>query len=257
MRNLEKNLYELEVMGFTVVEDVISSQEVRNIKENLKIVLDNDEKKYKGKPGKQNFFVADLTSYGSAFYSVLDNDIMHKIYSEFLSDTCILYTYCSTILRPNEEVPPNKIHMDTPRFIPNYSYAIQMTIALDDFTEESGATYFLPGSHKSEMVPSEETFNKYAVSTARRAGGACFFNARTYHRATINKSDKIRYGVSTYAVRSFMKQRFDFPRMIPPEYLENVSERVKRFLGFDVRLPSSQDEFYVPEEKRLYKANQG
>ena len=54
-----------------------------------------------------------------------------------------------------------------------------------------------------------------------------------------------------------MKQRFDFPRMIPPEYLENVSERVKRFLGFDVRLPSSQDEFYVPEEKRLYKANQG
>ncbi|MBI3591581.1 MAG: phytanoyl-CoA dioxygenase family protein [Candidatus Melainabacteria bacterium] len=257
MKELEKKIYEIEVFGFTIVENAISKKEAVSLKRHLKTALELDMKKYDERPQKKEHHIVDLTSSAPIFLDLLDNDIMHEIFSRFLSDTCILYTYSSTILRPNETIDVHAIHIDTPRLIPNYYYAMQMTLALDDFTIENGATYYLPGSHKSELTPCEDIFNRYAVPTVRKAGDALFWNPRTYHRAGINSTDETRFAVSTYAVRSFMKQRFDFPRVVPKENLKGVSERVKRFLGFNTRVPASIDEYYVSPENRLYKANQG
>jgi ectoine hydroxylase-related dioxygenase (phytanoyl-CoA dioxygenase family) len=54
-----------------------------------------------------------------------------------------------------------------------------------------------------------------------------------------------------------MRQRFDYPRLVPPELVAQLGPAGRRFLGFNVRVPTSLDEYYVPEEKRLYKAGQG
>ena len=40
-----------------------------------------------------------------------------------------------------------RIHTDCPRIIPGYVTNMGVTILLDDFTEENGATWYLPGSH--------------------------------------------------------------------------------------------------------------
>ena len=257
MTSSERNFYEIETLGFTIIENVISEKEAETLKLHLKTALEVDMKKYNGRPQKKEHHIADLTGADLIFLDLLDNDTMHEVFSHFLTNTCILYTYSSTILRPNEIAEVHTIHMDTPRLIPNYYHAMQMTLALDDFTLDNGATYYLPGSHKSELIPSEETFNKYAVLTLRKAGDALFWNPRTYHKAGMNTTNETRFAISTYAVRSFMKQRFDFPRIVSSNNLKNVSERVKRFLGFNTRVPANLNEFYVAPEERLYKANQG
>lgn len=256
MRDFKRYFYEIETLGFTIVDNLISQNEAQELKRHLGIALEADNKKYLNRPQKKEHHIMELVTAGQIFIDFLDNDIMHKIYSHFLSDTCILYTYSSTILRPGDVLDSHSIHVDTPRLIPGYHHALSMTLALDDFIAENGATLCLPGSHKFETPPPEETFKKYAVATIRKAGDALFWNPRLFHSAGENKSSKARNAISTYAVRAFMKQRLDFPRMVPKEYLVNATERVKRFLGFNVRVPVGLDEFYVEPEKRLYKANQ-
>ena len=54
-----------------------------------------------------------------------------------------------------------------------------------------------------------------------------------------------------------MRQRFDYPRMMTPEALAELGDVGRRFLGYNVRMPTSFDEFYLPEDQRLYRSNQG
>ena len=73
----------------------------------------------------------------------------------------------------------------------------------------------------------------------------------------MNHTSRPRHALTVNYCRSFMRQHFDFPRMIPPEDAAALSPTLRRVLGFDVRMPASLDEYYVEEADRLYKANQG
>ena len=81
-------------------------------------------------------------------------------------------------------MPPGKtnfsrrIHVDCPRIIPNYITNLGATILLDDFTEENGATYYLPFSHNRQDPPPEEEFTQKSVRLIAKAGSVWFFNAR-------------------------------------------------------------------------------
>jgi ectoine hydroxylase-related dioxygenase (phytanoyl-CoA dioxygenase family) len=54
-----------------------------------------------------------------------------------------------------------------------------------------------------------------------------------------------------------MKQRMDWVRFVPPEISDQLNEQARRLLGFDTRLPTNLEEFFLPQDQRLYKANQG
>jgi ectoine hydroxylase-related dioxygenase (phytanoyl-CoA dioxygenase family) len=255
--DLQRNLYEIEELGFAIVPDVVDKDECERLKHQLKIAIEEDWREFKDLPGKEKNLVVDLVARGTAFVKLLENEKMHEVFSHFLSGTCVLYSFTSTILEPNEKPAASAIHVDSPRLIPGYHAGVVMTLALDDFTEENGATYYLPGSQRSDVVPAEDYFYKNAVRVSRKAGDAVFFNPRVFHAGGINRTDATRHAVTLYACRSFMRQRFDYPRMVGPEILSQLGERGRAFLGFDVRVPTNQRQFYVPSEERLYKPNQG
>jgi ectoine hydroxylase-related dioxygenase (phytanoyl-CoA dioxygenase family) len=83
------------------------------------------------------------------------------------------------------------------------------------------------------------------------------FNARTWHLGGNNHTDHARHALTLNVCRSYMRQRFDYPRLVPPEIVAQLGEVGHRFLGFNVRMPISLAEYYLPEEQRLYKAGQG
>ena len=75
MISLEKNFYEIETLGFTIIENIISKKEAETLKRHLKIALETDMKKYNGRPQKKEHHIADLTSAEPIFLDLLDNDI--------------------------------------------------------------------------------------------------------------------------------------------------------------------------------------
>ena len=174
-----------------------------------------------------------------------------------LGPTCIMYACISSSMPPHGTNYSHRVHVDCPRVIPAYPTNIGALVALTDFTDANGPTRLLPGSFERLDQPTDAEFDAHAATVYPRAGDALVFNARTWHSGGINQTDQPRHALTINYCRSYMRQYFDYPRMIPAEQAATLSPVLRRVLGYDVRMPTSLEEYYVDEADRLYKPNQG
>ena len=253
------NLREIDERGFTVVRNVIEAGEIAQLRAALEFAIAEDLKHWEGKEYTGAHMVMNLMTRGTPFVTLLENEVLHEYLSSILGDTCILYAYTSSSMPPGGTNYSNRIHVDCPRHIDGYVTNVGITLALDDFTDENGATFQLPGSHRSPEQPTAQEFERGAARVYPRAGDAIVFNARTWHRGGQNHTNNWRHAVTLNACRSYMRQQFDFPRLTEASgwILPRLGELGRRFLGFNVRMPISLDEYYLPVEQRPYKPNQG
>ncbi len=252
-------LAELRDHGFTVVPNVLPVADVPDLRARLETCIEEDRRAWQGKDHPDSWMVHNPMIRGMPFARVLENEVMHAYLSAVLNDTCILYGYVTSSMPPKGANYSSRIHNDSPRLIPGYPTNIGVILPLDDFTAENGATYFLPGSQtRSDAdAPTEDEFFANAVRVYPRAGDAVFFNARTFHFGGKNETERARHALTLNVCRSYMRTRFDYPRMVPKEVVDQLGEVGRRFLGFNVRMPISMAEYYVPESERLYKRGQG
>jgi ectoine hydroxylase-related dioxygenase (phytanoyl-CoA dioxygenase family) len=192
-----------------------------------------------------------------AFLQLLELPPIIEVLDEFLSNTSILYACTTSSMPAGGTNYSHRIHVDSPRVIPGYISQIAIIVPLDDFTVDNGATYMLPYSFERVTAVTEEEFFKDAVRTLPKCGDLIVFNPRTWHLGGQNITDTDRHAVTLSACRSYMRQRFDYPRLLSPEQAESLSPTLRRLLGFNVRMPTSLEEYYVPEDQRLYKTGQG
>jgi ectoine hydroxylase-related dioxygenase (phytanoyl-CoA dioxygenase family) len=249
-------LEELDHVGLTVVAGALDGDTVAILRDELMAAR---EAVIQARPDAfDKGMVHNCMVYGSTMAGILDLHIMNAYVRSQLGDTCILYAYQSSSLAPHGGSNyGRRIHRDSPRFIPDYPTNLGVILALDAFTTENGATHFVPGSHRWEDLPSEEVFIDNQRRALCKAGDMILFHARLAHRSGVNQTDMFRHALTLNVCRSFMRQRFDFPRLLPPELVETLGADGKRLVGMNVRVPTSLDEFYLPEGQRLYKANQG
>ena len=243
--------------GWTIIEDVLAPQEVSVAVRELERCIDEDLRKWAGKTYQDANMVYALMNRADCFARLLENERLHAYIDAVLGETSILYAYTSSSMPPNGTNYSNRVHVDAPRFIPGYVTNAGMVIALTDWTPENGAMSALPGSPHRPDPPTLEEYDANCVRILPKAGQAIFFNARCWHRGERNTTDKPRHAVTMNCCRSYMRTQFDWPRMVRPDVVDKLGEVGRRFLGFNVRMPQSLEEFYVPEEQRLYKANQG
>lgn len=252
----QKTLLTINELGFAVVPKVLETDQIGILKTLLQQCIDEDLARFGGKHADA-WMVQNLMVRGLPFLKLLENPVLHEYLSALLTDTCIVYAYTSSSLPPGGSNYSHRIHCDCPRFIPGYVTNVGVMIALDDYTDANGATYFLPGSHLTAETPGESQFMSRAKRVYPKAGDAVIFNARTFHLGAVNSTASPRHAITMNVCRSYMRQRFDYPRLVPKELLDKIGEVGRRFLGFNVRMPTTLEEYYVPESQRLYKANQG
>lgn len=257
MFELTENLKQLDQNGITVIPEVLSGEEVVILRSELIAAIDEDHIK------RPNVFDAGMVHNcmfrGGNMMSLLDCEVMSAMVSKVLSPSFIIYAYQSSSLRPTKGGLSfgSRVHVDSPRFIADYITNVGVIFALDDFTDENGATLYLKGSHLSESVPTDDFFYSNASSALCKAGDMIVFNARLFHAAGHNRTSQARHALTINFCRSYMRTRFDFGQMLAAYNYTNLSDNTKKLLGWDVRMPKSLDEFYLPESERLYKPNQG
>lgn len=203
------------------------------------------------------YLIHDLLCQDRIFAELLEDERLQQVLEPLLGPSWIMYAFTSSSLPPHEGNYGSRIHIDSPRFVPGYTFNIGVMWALDEFTADNGATRLLPGSHLREAAPEPAYFERHSVEAICPRGSLIVFNGRTFHRAGVNATDEWRHALTMNACRSFMKQRFDWVRFIPAAISDSLNAQARRVIGFDTRLPASLAEFFVPEERRLYKAGQG
>ena len=188
---------------------------------------------------------------------LLEDERLDKILSQLLGEYWIMYAFTGSSCPPNGTNYGGRVHVDCPRWIENYTTNVGVIWALDDFTVENGGTKVLPASHHADFIPTKEYFEKNAIQVECKKGSLIIFNARVVHSTGFNETENWRHALTMNACRSYMKQRMDWVRFIPNEISDKLNQRARRIIGFDTRLPTSLEEFFLPEEQRLYKPNQG
>lgn len=245
-------------MGYTRIEGVLARNEALAMRPLLEKAIDEDIQKWGENPAYiDHWMVHNLMVRGAPFLHLLDNPVMHAYLDAAFSPTCILYAYTSSSMPGGGSNFSRRIHVDAARLVPGYVTNVGFFVACDDITVENGAMHMLANSQWRADPPAEADFMRDAERMTLSAGDAVLFNARTWHMGGHNTTDRPRHAVTMNICRAYMKQRFDYPRLVPPDLIAQLSPKGRAFLGMDSRVPTSLEEYYVPESERLYKAGLG
>jgi ectoine hydroxylase-related dioxygenase (phytanoyl-CoA dioxygenase family) len=239
--------------GYIIVRDVLPAAFVERARRELMTAIESDSGKYGERSARDYAMVMLCSLHGGAFLDLFDIDRLMEPFNAVLGDERIVYAYTSSSMPPSGRNYSVRIHTDSPRIIPGYVTNVGATILLDDFTEENGATWFLPRSQWTAEPPSEDEFYSRATRLIAAAGSVLFFNARLWHAGGDNHTDKWRHALTINMCRPYMKQRIDIPRAMKDMDLSSVSDRVKQKLGFFSQPPASLEEYYLPPEQRTFR----
>ncbi len=197
--------------GFAAVPDLASTELVAEIRDEI----DRLEAR---KPGGDIPPCAGTGYHTIRFFNLLhESEVWQRvaihppvlaIIKKVLGDDLQLSTMGTAIVGPGEDDQPlhadDRVYGNLPR--PHRRELVCNTVwALSDFTTETGATRFVPGSQLvAEQEPDPEA--EYDLERAvMSAGGIAFILGRTYHGAGANVSDERRYGLTINYCDSAMR----------------------------------------------------
>ena len=189
--------------------------------------------------------------YGGKFLEVLENRDYFQPFNWILGETCIIWVYTTSCLAPKSTNSTSRIHVDRPHFIPDFNEGVGSLILLDDFTEENGATWFLPGSHKNAEEPDADYFYNNAVRLIAPKGSVFYFNLRMWHAGGSNQTDQWRNALGIGVIRPYYKQKIDLPRAMEHIDTSALSVMAKQKLGFYAQPPVSLEEFYENAKTKI------
>ena len=135
--------------------------------------------------------------------------------------------------------PAQPLHMDDgfypwPRPRPAISAAT--VFAIDDFTEDNGATVAIPGSHLwgEERVPQSDDTRVKAVMPA---GSCILFLGNLWHGGGENHSGSDRLALTAQYCEPWARTQENFFLSVSKETVAAVSENIRRLLGYSIHPP--------------------
>ena len=198
-----------------------------------------------------------LLADGKSFVEFLKRAYLDEHIKSYFGGNYILNAFGGNLNQKKQFTYASNVHRDVRTFTREVRLLLNIIVMLDDFEIENGATYLLSGSHLKKEKPSDEEFFSQAERCVARSGSIVLWDSNIWHAAGENRSEGPRRSLSLIYSRPFMKQQFDYPRLLSDAEMEPLPEAFKQIVGYNARVPASLDEWYQPPEKRFYKRDQG
>jgi hypothetical protein len=239
---LEPALKALEVQGFSVIPDVLSEQEVARVRSRVIEVarferdagIDHDPK---WEDGPRNQRIFGLLNKGIEFAALAEHPLALALMEHLLDPMFLISSITANITGPGGH--PMYLHYDqdyVPGPWPPFPLVANIIWMLDDFTEENGATRFIPGSHREdhgEWTPeSVSRRNGETVAAEGRAGSLVCLDGRVLHQTGANSTaDQLRHGIVAYYCQPWIRQQENASLSILPEVWPTLSPTLRGMVG--------------------------
>jgi hypothetical protein len=197
-----------------------------------------------------------IAGHGGALDAFLDDFPLETWIERHFGGKSVLLAYGAAVNPPGASAYTFKPHRDVRAFTGDYRLSLNMLVMLSDFTPVSGGTLILSGSHRVEAMPTGEAFEAGCEQIIGRAGDIVLFDSLTVHAGAPNRSDSRRRALTLVLGRPFMKPQIDWPRYLPQAFQARMSPKVRQLLGFNARVAASLEEYYQPEARWTFRADQ-
>ncbi|NKC00199.1 MAG: phytanoyl-CoA dioxygenase [Pseudomonadales bacterium] len=179
----------------------------------------------------------DLLNDGDIWQQVGIHPWVLAVLSQVLGDGFLLSTMGTAVIGPGEEA--QGIHCDDMVYMlprPHPNLVCNTMWALDDFTEENGATRIVPGSNLAETDPEAtqppESFD--TIGLKMPAGSIAFVLGTTYHGAGANQSNDTRYALTINYCNGRMRQQENLMLGVRQERLMSFPTELQDILGLKI-----------------------
>jgi ectoine hydroxylase-related dioxygenase (phytanoyl-CoA dioxygenase family) len=118
---------------------------------------------------------------------------------------------------------------------PHAQVVLNTMWALDDFTEENGATLIVPGSHRTS--PADEPPDDAAVAATMPAGSVMFYVGTVWLGGGANRTDERRLGVILEYAAAWLRAQENHVTAVPVEVARTLEPRLQELLGYNIYPP--------------------
>lgn len=227
--------------GAAVVNSVVDSKVVDAILGELRTPFDEvgrcDESDFNG---YKTLRVSGILAISPTSAELVAHPRVMEVADGILLAHCINYRIGSlTAIEIHPGETDQSLHVDDgiyPVRMPGMQLQISAMWALEDFTEENGATRVALGSHRDSNISNtaEVQYENNIVQAVMPKGSVLFYLGTTRHGGGANRSDKPRAGlINTYAL-GWLRQEENQYLNVPREIAEQHSEIIQRLMGYQL-----------------------
>ncbi len=230
-------LQTLERDGFLVLPQVLGPTEVQAL---IAALEPWEQLRPMGRnnfEGERSRRVYSLVGKGEVFLALAEHPVIVELLEQLLMPSWLLSTLQSIRLYPGESEQP--WHADDtfyPVARPHGPLSISTIWALEDFSEDNGATELIPGSHRWGMEHPDE--RPHTVTRAvMPAGSVVIFDGGLWHRGGANRSQRTRLCISPQYCQPWLRPQESQLLIAPPELARGFTPRMRSMLGYNIHPP--------------------
>ncbi len=224
--------------SYAVVENALTAEAVAEIKDALAPYLKGELMGRNDFEGFHSERVYALLTKTPGLAHIIEHPLTMGVVDEFLQPGYLLSAAIAINVHPGET--PQDFHIDDGGNAevlkrPRPMVGVSTIWALDDFTDDNGATEIIPGSHLwgEDGTPREEE----AVRITMPAGSVVIFAGNTFHRGGANNSGATRLGITAQYCQPWLRQIEQMVLAVPPEAARQYSPRIQEMLGYGIVNP--------------------
>lgn len=221
--------------GYIILDNMLSAETVETLRSDARPLLDRmGRNSFEGERTQRIYGLPAKTRAADAF---IEHPLILAHLDRLLQPNYLLSQ--AQLINIATDSPAQPLHMDDgfypwPRPRPAISAAT--VFAIDDFTEDNGATLAIPGSHLWREDRSPRPEDKI-VKAVMPAGSCILFLGNLWHGGGENYSGRDRMAFTAQYCEPWARTQENYFLSVPKEVVAGVSENIRRMLGYSIHPP--------------------
>ena len=245
---------EFDRRGYLIFERVLPADRVAALRNALAPFLARDLKGRNNFEGEKTNRIYALLAKSSLFAELAIHPLALAFVEAELGPSCLLSAMLAINLQPGETVQPWHFDDGGAKMLrPRPALGVSTFWAIDDTTEQNGATEFIPGSHlwDGQVIDGAATPADFAhqaadhnagdrpdaVKMVMPSGSLAIVKGTLWHRGGANVSDRPRLIITPQYCVGWVRQLENMSLAVPADLAEKLPERARELIGYSIHPP--------------------